>query len=72
MMMTGENPENPVPVPLCTPQISHGLTWDRARASAVRGQRLTAWAMVRLIAPGTTSTQQGRHNTHPKVNVTDL
>jgi hypothetical protein len=30
-------------VPLCPPQIPHGLT----RASAVRGRRLTAWAMAR-------------------------
>jgi hypothetical protein len=34
--------EKPVPVPLCPPQIPHGLTRDRARASAVRGRRLTA------------------------------
>jgi hypothetical protein len=39
--------EKPVPVPLCPPQIPHKLTWDRTRASAVRGQRLTAWAMAR-------------------------
>jgi hypothetical protein len=39
--------EKPVPVPLCPPQIPHGLTWDRTRASAVRGRRLTAWAMAR-------------------------
>jgi hypothetical protein len=31
------------PVPLCPPQIPHGLT----RASAVRGRRLTTWAMAR-------------------------
>jgi hypothetical protein len=37
----------PVPVPLCPPQIPHGLTWDRTRFSAVRGRRLTAWAMAR-------------------------
>jgi hypothetical protein len=37
----------PVPVPLCPPQIPHELTWDRTRASAVRGRRLTAWAMAR-------------------------
>jgi hypothetical protein len=29
-------------VPLCPPQIPHGLTRARTRASAVRGQRLTA------------------------------
>jgi hypothetical protein len=33
--------EKPVPVPLCPPQISHGLTQARNRASAVRGRRLT-------------------------------
>jgi hypothetical protein len=39
--------EKPVPVPLCSPQIPHGLTRDLTRASAVRGRRLTAWAMAR-------------------------
>jgi hypothetical protein len=39
--------EKPFPVPLCPPQIPHGLTWDRTRASAVEGRRLTAWAMAR-------------------------
>jgi hypothetical protein len=39
--------EKPVPVPLCPPQIPHGLTRDRTQASAVRGRRLTAWAMAR-------------------------
>jgi hypothetical protein len=37
----------PVPVPLCPPPIPHGLTRDRTRASAVKGLRLTAWAMAR-------------------------
>jgi hypothetical protein len=39
--------EKPVPVPLCPPQFPHGLTRHRTRASAVRGRRLTAWAMTR-------------------------
>jgi hypothetical protein len=39
--------EKPVPVPICPPQIPHGLTRDRIRASAVVGRRLTAWAMAR-------------------------
>jgi hypothetical protein len=39
--------EKPVPVPLCPPQIPHGLTRDRTQASALRGQLLTAWAMAR-------------------------
>jgi hypothetical protein len=34
--------KKPVPVPLCPPQIPHGLTRDRTRASAVGGRRLTA------------------------------
>ena len=34
--------ESPVPVPLCPPQVPHGPTRDRARASAMRGRRLTA------------------------------
>ena len=42
--------EKPVPVPLCAPKISHGLTQDRTRVFAVRGRRLTAWAMARPSA----------------------
>jgi hypothetical protein len=34
-------------MPLCPPQIPHGLTRDRTRASAVGGRRLSAWAMAR-------------------------
>jgi hypothetical protein len=37
--------EKPVPVQLCPPQIPHGLTRARTRASAVRGRRLTTWAV---------------------------
>jgi hypothetical protein len=44
---TEELGEKPVPVPLCPPQIPHGLTRARIRSSAVRGRRLTTWAMVR-------------------------
>jgi hypothetical protein len=44
---TEELGEKPVAVPLCPPQIPHGLTRDRTRASAVGGRRLTAWAMAR-------------------------
>jgi hypothetical protein len=38
MVLTGETEElgeEPVPVPLCPPQIPHGLTRARTRASAV-------------------------------------
>ena len=42
----------PVPVPLCPPQISHALTRDRTRASAVRDWWLTASAMTRPIITG--------------------
>jgi hypothetical protein len=38
---TEEHREKPVPVPLCPPQISHGLTGARIRDSVVRGQQLT-------------------------------
>jgi hypothetical protein len=44
---TEELGEKPVPASLCPPQIPHGLTGDRTRASAVGGRRLTAWAMAR-------------------------
>jgi hypothetical protein len=47
MILTRKTGEKPVPAPLCPPQISHGLTRAQTRASAVRGQRLTAWAMAR-------------------------
>jgi hypothetical protein len=46
---TEELGEKPVPVPLCPPQIPHGLTRERTRTSAVRGRRLTTWAMARPI-----------------------
>jgi len=38
--------EKPVPLPHCPQQISHGLTWNRIRASVVRGCQLTAWGMA--------------------------
>jgi hypothetical protein len=43
--------EKPVPVPLCPPQIPHGMTWVRTGASGVRGRRLTAWVMARALIP---------------------
>jgi hypothetical protein len=44
---TKELEDKPAPVSLCPPQIPHGLTRARNRASAVRGGLLTAWAMAR-------------------------
>jgi hypothetical protein len=38
--------KKPVPVPLCPPQIQHGLTWEWTQVSMVRGWRLTAWTMA--------------------------
>jgi hypothetical protein len=35
-----------IPVPLCPPQIPHGLTQVQTWTSTVRGQWLTTWAMV--------------------------
>ena len=49
MILTGDTEvlrEKPVTVPLCPPQMSHGLAWDRTRASAVKGKQLTACAMA--------------------------
>jgi len=49
MIVTGETEvlrENPVTVPLCPPQMSRGLAWDRTRTSAVKGKQLTACAMA--------------------------
>jgi hypothetical protein len=48
---TEELGQKPVPVPLCSPQIPHGLTRARTRASAVRGRRLTTRAMARPRRP---------------------
>jgi hypothetical protein len=46
---TEELGEKPVPVPLCPPQIPHGLTRAWTRASAVRDRRLPTWAMARPL-----------------------
>jgi hypothetical protein len=37
----------PAPVPLCPPQILHGLFWTRTRTATVESRLLTAWAMAR-------------------------
>jgi hypothetical protein len=42
--------EKPVPVPLCPPQIPHGPSRDRTRASTVTDRRLNAWAMARAYS----------------------
>jgi hypothetical protein len=50
MVLTGkteELEENSVALPLCPRQISHGLNQARTEASALRGRRLTPWAMAR-------------------------
>jgi hypothetical protein len=50
MKLTGENRSTRGETcrsAICPPQIPHGLTRDRTRASAVGGRRLTAWAMAR-------------------------
>jgi hypothetical protein len=39
--------ENPVPVPLCRPQIPNGLTRSRTWSPTVRGRRLAAWDLAR-------------------------
>jgi hypothetical protein len=48
--------DKPVPLPLCSSHISNGLTRARTRFSAVRGRRLTAWAIARpFLRFGSTS-----------------
>jgi hypothetical protein len=49
----------PAPVPLCSPQIPHGLSWDGTRTAAVGSRRLTAWAMTRP-GVGWSSTEKGQ------------
>jgi hypothetical protein len=52
MILTGKSRitrKKPVPLPLCPLQVPHGLTRAPTRASAVRGRRLTAWAMARSV-----------------------
>jgi hypothetical protein len=39
--------EKPASLPVCLPQISHGLAWDWTWVFAVRGRRLTAWVGAR-------------------------
>jgi hypothetical protein len=39
--------ENPVPVPLCLPQIPHLLSWERTRTSAMRSRQLTTRSVTR-------------------------
>jgi len=34
---------NPDPVPLCPPQISHWMAWNRNRASAMKDRSVIAW-----------------------------
>jgi hypothetical protein len=59
--------EKPVPVPLCPPQIPHGLTRDRTWASGMGGRRLTAWAMARsgLPLPLPFTKMQGKVSLYP-------
>ena len=49
--------EKPVPVPLCSPQITHGLNWDYTWASAVRGWKLTAQAIAQPFSKHGSHTQ---------------
>ena len=44
--MLGEKPDT---APICPLQVPHRLTWDRTRASALKGTRLTALATARPL-----------------------
>jgi hypothetical protein len=53
IILTGESRsrlggKDPVPVPLRPPHITHGQVWDETRASPVRSQWPTTWAMAIL------------------------
>jgi hypothetical protein len=64
MKLTGDVPgEKSVPVPLCPPQIPRGPTQEWTWVSAVRGRRLTAWAMARPREPLTQRCSCTSHNT---------
>jgi len=39
--------ERPVRIPLCPPQIPHGLSWDRIQVTTETDLRLTAWIIAR-------------------------
>jgi hypothetical protein len=47
---TEELGKRPIPVPLCPPQIPHGMTRAWTRVSEIRCRRLTTWAIAR--SPG--------------------
>jgi hypothetical protein len=52
IILTGEyrrTQRKPVLLPLCPPQIPHGLPWARTQASTVRSRRLTAWLQHNLF-----------------------
>ena len=72
MTLTGKTEvlgEKPVPAPLCSTQFSHGLIWDRARASAVKGGRITAWATAQ---PNSTKIKLQRLNSYLTENTVCL
>jgi hypothetical protein len=57
MILTGETGvlgEKPVTVPLGQPQIAHGLTCDRTRASAVTAPRHVSLTAVTQVSSHTT------------------
>jgi hypothetical protein len=52
MTLTGETDvtgDTPVLVPLCPPQIPEGMVWNRTRASAGTGRRLTLCIVKRWV-----------------------
>jgi hypothetical protein len=54
IILTGETEafgEKPVPQPLCRPQILHGLTWERTKASEIQ-ELLTVKQAVHIFPSG--------------------
>ena len=70
--------EKLVRLPLFTPHISRGLTWDRTRISAVYVRRITFGAMARLlwvvlmVLVGTPALCSGRPVGYPNWGFRDL
>jgi hypothetical protein len=75
MKLTGENRSTrgkPVPVPLCPPQIPHGFTRDRARASSATNRLSHGAARCMILFPEAFPTKCLYEDTDFIVYTTDL
>jgi len=65
--LNGTNNENPISVPLFSPQIPRGLAWGWAWISAVWGRRLSAWD-TRQPFLAVMLELQAKYNSYPRVH----